>query len=121
VAPPPASRSARAAYALLFLALFVPFSYFDHNDGWNQGVRIAQLHAIVLKHTIKIDAYHEITGDKAYINGHYYSEKAPAMVVVALPSFALMAWFQKLLGWILISFRDGTSRSGLRRWARLGC
>jgi hypothetical protein len=98
VAPPSASRSARAAYALLFLALFVPFSYFDHNDGWNQGVRIAQLHAIVLKHTIKIDAYHQITGDKAYINGHYYSEKAPAMVVVALPSFALTVWFQKLLG-----------------------
>jgi len=97
VAPPSASRSARAAYALLFLALFVPFSYFDHNDGWNQGVRIAQLHAIVLKHTIKIDAYHQITGDKAYINGHYYSEKAPAMVVVALPSFALTVWLQKLL------------------------
>lgn len=96
--PPPASRSARAAYALLFLALFVPFSYFDHNDGWNQGVRIAQLHAIVLKHTITIDAYHQITGDKAYIDGHYYSEKAPAMVVVALPSFALTVWFQKLLG-----------------------
>ena len=96
--PPRASRSARAAYALLFLALFVPFSYFDHNDGWNQGVRIAQLHAIVLKHTIKIDAYHQITGDKAYIDGHYYSEKAPAMVVVALPSFALTVWFQKLLG-----------------------
>lgn len=98
MAPSPASRSARAAYALLFLALFVPFSYFDHNDGWNQGVRIAELHAIVLKHTIKIDAYHEITGDKAYINGHYYSEKAPAMVVVALPAFALTVWFQKLLG-----------------------
>ena len=98
MAPSPASRSARAAYALLFLALFVPFSYFDHNDGWNQGVRLAELHAIVLKHTIKIDAYHEITGDKAYINGHYYSEKAPAMVVVALPAFALTVWFQKLLG-----------------------
>jgi hypothetical protein len=100
VAPPSASRLARGrtAYALLFLALLVPYSYFNHNDGWNQGVRIAQLHAIVLKHTIKIDAYHQITGDKAYINGHYYSEKAPAMVVVALPSFALTVWFQKLLG-----------------------
>ena len=98
MAPPSASRSARAAYALLFLALFVPFSYFDHNDGWNQGVRIAQLHAIVLKHTIKIDAYHQITGDKAFIAGAYYSEKAPATVVMALPSFALTVWLQQLLG-----------------------
>jgi hypothetical protein len=38
----------------LFLALLVPCSYFNHNDGWNQGVRIAELHAIVLKHTITI-------------------------------------------------------------------
>ena len=49
MASPPASRPARGriAYALLFLALFVPFSYFNHSDGWNQGVRLAELHAIV--------------------------------------------------------------------------
>jgi hypothetical protein len=86
------------AYALLFLALFVPFSYFNHNDGWNQGVRIAQLHAVVVKHTIRIDAYQDLTGDKAFINGHYYSEKAPAMVVAALPAFALTVWIQQALG-----------------------
>ena len=45
----------RTRYALIFLALFVPFAYFNHNDGWNQGVRIAELHAIVLKHTIQIE------------------------------------------------------------------
>ncbi|MBY0495218.1 MAG: hypothetical protein K2Y23_13485 [Cyanobacteria bacterium] len=99
MAPPAATRArGRTAYALLFLALFLPFSYFNHNDGWNQGARVAQLHAIVLKHTITIDAYHQITGDKAFINGHYYSEKAPAMVAMALPSFALTVWLQKLLG-----------------------
>jgi hypothetical protein len=88
----------RTRYALVFLALFVPFSYFNHNDGWNQGVRIAELHAIVMKHTIQIDAYHELTGDKAYIDGHYYSEKAPAMVVFALPAFAATVSIQRVLG-----------------------
>jgi len=83
---------------LVFLALFVPFGYFNHNDGWNQGVRIAELHAIVLKHTIRIDAYHELTGDKAYINGHYYSEKAPAMVAFALPVFAATVAVQRAFG-----------------------
>ena len=98
MAPPPASRPVRGRpYALLFLALFVPFSYFNHSDGWSQGVRIAELHAIVLKHTIQIDAYHQITGDKAFIGGHYYSEKAPATVAMALPSFALTVWVQQLL------------------------
>jgi hypothetical protein len=97
---PQASSSARdrTSYALLFLALFVPFTYFNHNDGWNQAVRTAELHAIVLKHTIQIDAYHEITGDKAFINGHYYSEKAPAIVALALPSFAVTVWIQQSLG-----------------------
>jgi hypothetical protein len=83
---------------LVFLALFVPFSYFNHSDGWNQGVRIAELHAIVLKRTIRIDAYHELTGDKAYIDGHYYSEKAPAIVAVALPAFAATVWVQRKMG-----------------------
>lgn len=88
----------RTRYALLFLALFVPFAYFNHSDGWNQGVRIAELHAIVLKHTIQIDAYKDLTGDRAYIKGHYYSEKAPAMVVAALPAFAVTVWIQQLMG-----------------------
>ena len=100
MAASPASRPARGrtAYALVFLALFVPFSYFNHSDGWNQGVRLAELHAIVLKHTIRIDAYHQLTGDKAYIEGHYYSEKAPAMVLAALPAFATTVWIQQMLG-----------------------
>jgi MFS family permease len=88
----------RTAYALLFLALFVPFSYFNHNDGWNQGVRIAELHALVVKGTLRIDDYLAYTGDRALIDGHYYSEKAPAMVFLALPSFALTVAVQKMLG-----------------------
>jgi hypothetical protein len=85
-------------YALLFLALFVPFTYFNHSDGWNQGVRLAELHALVLKGTLRIDDYVSYTGDRALIDGHYYSEKAPAMVVAALPSFALTVAVQKALG-----------------------
>jgi hypothetical protein len=100
VVPPPASRPARGriAYALLFLALFVPFSYFNHSDGWNQGVRIAELHAIFIKGTLRIDDYLAYTGDRALIDGHYYSEKAPAMVFFASPSFALTVGVQKMLG-----------------------
>jgi len=100
VTSPSSSRPApgRTGHALLFLALFVPFAYFNHSDGWNQGVRIAELHAIVLKGTIQIDAYQQLTGDKAFIDGHYYSEKAPAMVVAALPAFAVTVWIQQLLG-----------------------
>lgn len=86
------------AAALVFLSLFVPFAYFNHNDGWNQGARLAELHAIAVQGTLKIDKYHEVTGDKAVIGGHYYSEKAPAVVVLALPAFAVTVWVQRWMG-----------------------
>ena len=82
----------------MFLALLVPYTYFNHSDGWNQGVRLAELHAVTLKGTLRIDDYIDYTGDRALINGHYYSEKAPAMALAALPAFAITAWTQKLLG-----------------------
>jgi hypothetical protein len=83
---------------VLGAALFVPFAYFNHNDGWNQTARLAELHAVVMQHTVSIDKYHEITGDKALIDGHYYSEKAPAIVLAALPSFALTVLAQRIAG-----------------------
>lgn len=86
------------AAALVFLSLFVPFAYFNHSDGWNQGARLAELHAIALQGTLQIDKYHEVTGDKAVIDGHYYSEKAPAIVAMALPAFAATAWLQRMMG-----------------------
>jgi hypothetical protein len=82
----------------VFVALFVPFTYFNHSDGWNQGVRLAELHAVVLKHTLRIDDYLSYTGDRALIEGHYYSEKAPAMALLALPSFAVTVGVQTMLG-----------------------
>ena len=83
---------------LVFVSLFVPFAYFNHSDGWNQGARLSELHAIVLKGTLRIDAYHELTGDKALIDGHYYSEKAPAVVLMAVPPFSAAVAVQRLIG-----------------------
>ena len=54
--PPTRPTVDRTTYALLFLALFVAYSYFNHSDGWSQGIRLAKLHAVVVKGTIKIDA-----------------------------------------------------------------
>jgi hypothetical protein len=86
------------ARVLLFVALLSSFSYFNHNDGWTQGVRLAELHAVVLKHTLRIDDYISYTGDRALIDGHYYSEKAPAMALLALPAFAITAWIEQRAG-----------------------
>jgi hypothetical protein len=97
---PQSLRSARVrtSYALLFIALFVPYSYFNHSDGWNQGVRLAELHALAVKGTLRIDDYLSYTGDRALINGHYYSEKAPGTALAALPAFAATVGAQKVVG-----------------------
>ena len=76
--------------SLLSLAAFLSFIYFYEGGGWNQNSRFDLLRAIVERHTLQIDAYHENTGDKAHFQGHYYSEKAPGLVFLAVP-FAMAA------------------------------
>ena len=40
----------------------------------------------------RIDKYHELTLDKAFIDGHYYTDKAPLPALVILPFFGLLKW-----------------------------
>ena len=76
--------------ALLGLASFLSFAYFYEGGGWNQNSRFDLLRAIVEHHTLQIDAYHDNTGDKAHYRGHFYSDKAPGLVFLAVP-FAVVA------------------------------
>jgi 4-amino-4-deoxy-L-arabinose transferase-like glycosyltransferase len=84
---PPADRhpSHRKRALLLGLVIFSSFAYFYEGGGWNQNSRFDLLRAIIERHTLTIDAYHENTGDKAHFQGHYYSEKAPGLVFLAVP------------------------------------
>src|ERR1700726_4564363 len=70
---------------LLGAVIFFSFMYFYEGRGWNQNSRFDVLRAIVERHTLQIDAYHENTGDKAHFQGHYYSDKAPGLVFLAVP------------------------------------
>src|SRR6202158_3190461 len=80
----------RKTAMLLGLVIFFSFIYFYEGGGWNQNSRVDLLRAIVARHTLQIDAYHENTQDKAHFRGHYYSDKAPGLVFLAVP-FALAA------------------------------
>ena len=84
------SPSHRKASILLGAVTFLSFIYFYEGGGWNQNSRFDLLRAIVERHTLQIDAYHENTLDKAHFRGHYYSDKAPGLVFLAVP-FALSA------------------------------
>ena len=84
--PPAVSRRSHRKAALLVGALtFFSFIYFYEGGGWNQNSRFDLLRAIVERHALQIDAYHENTQDKAHFQGHYYSDKAPGLVFLAVP------------------------------------
>ena len=40
--------------------------------------------------TFRIDKYHELTPDKAHVNGHYYTDKAPLPTYFVLPFYGLV-------------------------------
>ena len=75
---------------LLGSVTFLSFIYFYEGGGWNQNSRFDLLRAIVEHHTLQTDAYYQNTEDRAYFHGHYYSDKAPGLVYIALP-FVLAA------------------------------
>jgi len=91
MSPLPDTKSVHRRVALLLVAVtFFSFIYFYEGGGWNQNSRFDLLRAIVERHTLQIDAYHENTEDKAHFNGHYYSDKAPGVAFLAVP-FAIAA------------------------------
>jgi hypothetical protein len=83
----PANKRASARYRALLIGtiVFISYAYFYEGGGWNQNSRFDLVRAIIQQHTLRIDTYHENTGDKAFANGHYYSDKAPGLVLLAVP------------------------------------
>ena len=84
------SSSHGKTVTLLGAVIFFSFIYFYEGGGWNQNSRFDLLRAITEQHTLQIDSYHENTQDKAHFRGHYYSDKAPGLVFLAVP-FAVAA------------------------------
>ena len=96
------ARSERRSELLLALGIFavlwVSYAYFYQGGGWNENSRMDLVRAIVEDHSLSIDRFHSNTGDKAKFGGHYYSDKAPGVALVAVPVYALIqlfaSWFQ---------------------------
>jgi hypothetical protein len=75
---------------LLFVVLISCYTYFFPRwADWNQNSRLDLVMAIVDRGTLAIDEYYQNTGDYAYYNGHYYSDKAPGLSFFAVPFYAV--------------------------------
>src|SRR4051812_40886065 len=80
----------RVPWAFAALNLAVIAFHVNLFGGWNQLSRALPLLSVVEEGTLRIDTRHELTGDKAVIDGHYYSDKAPGTTLLALPVYALV-------------------------------
>lgn len=56
---------------------------------WNVNSRMDAVRAVVERGTWAIDDYYTNTGDYAYFEGHFYSDKAPGSLFLAVPLYAL--------------------------------
>ncbi len=95
-------------YLLLFVFFFITYAYFFQGGGWNQNSRICLTRAIIHEWTFQIDRYkedchdpyfHEFvnTGDWAYFEGHYYTNKSPGLSFMAVVPFGVVEYFLKYI------------------------
>ena len=77
----------------IFLFLILVFTLFAHTIGDNENSRLNTTIAIVEDHSLSIDRLHNNTGDKAFIDGRYYSDKPPLPSILALPSYSVINHF----------------------------
>ena len=83
---------------ILTLLLVLCYGFFRQLPRANEYSRYDLVLAFINDHTTRIDPYHENTGDKAFYNGHYYSDKAPGSALLAAPVYALLRSVSSLAG-----------------------
>lgn len=89
-----------AGLLLLWFSLFWAAA-FVHQRAYRFATpvsRLDALHALVEHGTLKIDQWHTNTTDKALVNGHYYSDKAPGTIAVAFVPFYVSSTLLKAAG-----------------------
>jgi hypothetical protein len=82
-------RDLTLGVAVFFFLLWVLFTH-SHPNSWNDTSRLAAVEALVHQSTWAIDdtAFGQRTGDKVYLNGHFYSSKPPVLSAMAAAIYA---------------------------------
>ncbi len=80
----------------VFITLLGSYAFFWHSRDWNSASRLMLTYSIVDRGTIIIDGLDEQTGDKAFFEGHYYSDKLPGFSLLATGPYALAKLLLKL-------------------------
>ncbi len=98
----------RQLQLLAATVLFLSYAYFYPGFGWNQNTRFDLTRALVEEHTVRIDSFQGNTGDKAFLQGHYYCDKAPGLSFAAVPVWAAVRALMRAEG------KDPSSSTAVR-------
>ena len=77
----------------IFFTFFIIYLCFANFQNWNDNSKLDLTRAIVDEHRFEIDSYVNNTGDRAYYDGHYYSDKAPGASFLTVPVYAVFKLF----------------------------
>lgn len=88
------------AFRQLFLALglLLAYGFFIQAPAWNEYSRYDLVRAVVEEGTVRIDDFQANTGDKAFKDGHYYSDKAPGTAILGVPVYAAYLAVNRAVG-----------------------
>lgn len=97
------SKNLREAITI-FMIVLVAYGYFSFGLDGNVNSRLALVKSFVEQGVFEIDSYHAApldTNDKAYFNGHYYSDKAIGSSVLGVIVYYPIRWLYSLNGELL--------------------
>jgi hypothetical protein len=73
---------------LVFAVLLVCYGYFfPMLNNWGSNSRMNLIYALGDQRQLRIDDYHQNTGDKAHFRGHYFMEKTISPSLMGLPFY----------------------------------
>jgi hypothetical protein len=93
--PPSRRLGLTTVYAIW---LFGIVSYFVPAATWSPVSRFNIARAVVEEQTFRVDSFAASTGDRARVNDHWYSDKAPIVGLAAAAPYAVYHLFDRLRG-----------------------
>ncbi|MBI4324933.1 MAG: hypothetical protein HY674_06680 [Chloroflexi bacterium] len=118
-----------SAAVLGFFVTFIAL-VFVHQSRFKSPTPVSRLdclHALISEGTLAVDRWRTNTPDLAFANGHYYSDKAPGTIVLALPGFLAGSVFlrasgeelESKRGWLITSWTACAGIALLTAWGMI--
>jgi hypothetical protein len=86
----PSTTTQRIGFAFFWL-IVLSYAFFVASDAnWNTESHLYPAFSAVDHHTLQIDAYRGRLGDISSWGGHYYSDKAPGLSLLAIPVYGAL-------------------------------